>query len=373
MSSSHSVVHARVLTGVGRSAVAVIEVRGGGWIECLKSHFQAATLGVYREGQIRYGRWGDGDDGESVVVTPLRNDVVEIHCHGGLAAIERIMADLVSNGAKETALWAVEASSERSRMIAEATEVLSRCTTAKTAAIVMDQVRGALADWFESTNQMPSEQRRASAKTILERSSLTMRLERPFEVVLVGPPNVGKSSLVNAMVGYERSIVLDQPGTTRDVLAAETVIDGWPIRFRDTAGIRATDEAIEQEGIARAKAIAAKADLVLRISDPGSSIAMKVAMSGAMNETMDDATDEDISVEMTEAWPDAIDVFNKSDLIDRHIVPKDAIATIATTGQGIAELQTYIVQRLTGPKINPGSPVVLNERQKNLVQSFLQS
>jgi tRNA modification GTPase len=357
MSSSPSIVDARILTGVGRSAVAVIEVRGRGWIDCLKPCFHAATSGSYREGQIRYGRWGEGDDGESVVVTPLRNDVVEIHCHGGLAAIERIMADLVGNGAKEIAPWSAQASSERARMIAEATEVLSRCTTAKTAAIVMDQVRGALADWFESTNQMPSEQRTASAKKILERSSLTMRLDRPFEVVLVGPPNVGKSSLVNAMVGYERSIVLDRPGTTRDVLAAETVIDGWPIRFRDTAGIRATDEAIEQEGIARAKAIAAKADLVLRVSDPGSSLVMNVAMSDEMNE----------------AWPDAIDVFNKSDLIDRHLVPKDAIATIATTGQGIAEFQRQIIQRLTGPKINPGSPVALSERQKNLVQSFLQS
>ena len=65
-----------------------------------------------------------------------------------------------------------------------------------------------------------------------------LHLTRPWNVVLAGRPNVGKSSLINALLGYTRSIVFDQPGTTRDVVTAATAIDGWPIELSDTAGLR---------------------------------------------------------------------------------------------------------------------------------------
>jgi tRNA modification GTPase len=107
-----------------------------------------------------------------------------------------------------------------------------------------------------------------------------------------------------------------------------------------------TDEPIEQEGIARAKATAVKADLVLRVSEPGSSIAQDAS------------------------WPNTIHVLNKADLIGNTPIPQDAIATIATTGQGIANLQTQIIDHLAHPNIAPGSPAVLNERQRSLVLSL---
>ena len=70
--------------------------------------------------------------------------------------------------------------------------------------------------------------------------------------MLAGRPNVGKSSLTNALLGYTRSIVFDQPGTTRDVVTATTAIDGWPIEFSDTAGLREGSEPLEAAGIERA-------------------------------------------------------------------------------------------------------------------------
>src|SRR5690606_38488713 len=108
----------------------------------------------------------------------------------------------------------------------------------------------------------------AEAADCLRFKSVGLHLDRPWRVVLAGPPNVGKSSLINAILGYRRSITLDQPGTTRDVLEAQTVIDGWPVRLSDTAGIRdAVECEIESAGIELAHGELQTADLVLWIRD----------------------------------------------------------------------------------------------------------
>ena len=84
-------------------------------------------------------------------------------------------------------------------------------------------------------------------------------------VVLAGPPNAGKSSLLNALLGERRAIVSSAAGTTRDSIEESVEIDGWPVRLVDTAGLRATDDAIEAEGVDRAEALIAKADLVVAL------------------------------------------------------------------------------------------------------------
>ena len=88
-----------------------------------------------------------------------------------------------------------------------------------------------------------------------------------LRVALVGRPNVGKSSLLNLLSRRERAIVTDLPGTTRDLLESEIVLDGVPITLLDTAGIRATSDAVEQLGIARSRDALASADLVLLLFD----------------------------------------------------------------------------------------------------------
>ena len=85
--------------------------------------------------------------------------------------------------------------------------------------------------------------------------------------VITGPPNVGKSSLLNALCGESRAIVSPEPGTTRDIVRSEMVLGGVPFVFLDTAGIRVAKSAIEQEGVARAKKLKEKADLIISVSD----------------------------------------------------------------------------------------------------------
>ena len=92
-------------------------------------------------------------------------------------------------------------------------------------------------------------------------------LSEPWQVVILGRPNVGKSSLLNALAGFQRAIVFDEPGTTRDVVSTEIAIDGWPVRLLDTAGIRQGETELERAGIALAREQARSADLRLLVVD----------------------------------------------------------------------------------------------------------
>ena len=133
---------------------------------------------------------------------------------------------------------------------AELLDLLAHAPTTRTAAILLDQVNGA---W---QRVMPEQ-----APRLAELIPLGQHLVEPWKVVIASAPNVGKSSLMNALAGFTRSIVTDTPGTTRDVVRTRIAIDGWPIELVDTAGIRAAESDVEQQGIERARQALADADL----------------------------------------------------------------------------------------------------------------
>lgn len=347
------------ITGSGRSAIAVVGVRGCEAAEIVSRCFHGVTKGPFSPQGIRYGNWRGVDDestaGESVVVTQLADESFEIHCHGGRAAVARIIEDLAACGAEPISAdqWSRAADQ---LLIHEAKRVLARCLTPRTAAIAMDQSRGALAAWARGLLEGIASERisidavREDAHEILRWSPLTTRLGDPFRVVLVGPPNVGKSSLLNAIVGFDRSITFDAAGTTRDVLHADTIIDGLPIRLSDTAGIRLSDQEIEQQGIERAQLAARQADLVVCVRQP-------------------DQAGEPLS----DTPAAVIHVLNKVDLADNGgAVEAGEIATCALTGQGIDGLMTAISERLADwPP--PGAAVAINERQQRLIGEIAES
>ncbi|MFP6796759.1 MAG: tRNA uridine-5-carboxymethylaminomethyl(34) synthesis GTPase MnmE [Pseudomonadales bacterium] len=106
---------------------------------------------------------------------------------------------------------------------------------------------------------------------ILDRSARGAPLHEGLDLVIGGAPNVGKSSILNALVGDERAIVTSIPGTTRDLLDGDLVIDGLPVRVRDTAGIRESEDLVEQKGVARARAALKESDAVIWVVDDGES------------------------------------------------------------------------------------------------------
>jgi tRNA modification GTPase len=154
-------------------------------------------------------------------------------------------------------------------------------------------------------------------------------------VVVAGPPNVGKSSLVNALAGFQRSVVAETPGTTRDVVGTLLAIDGWPIELIDTAGLRGDTEGVEEEGVRRAVLAARSADLCLWVADAS-------AAPPASPPT-----------------PGALLVVNKIDLPagwDLDSLP-GALRVSAKTGAGLAELCDALSRRLVPAVPAPGAAV----------------
>ncbi len=242
--------------------------------------YLADDYGPRASWSLRYGRWvgqsttsSAETPSESIVVSCISDQQFEVHCHGGKAAIDRILADLELLGVPtQTQCCDQELlNQDQDPLITQACVVLQNCVSDRTAAIAMEQVRGAFRDWRDQSLDLlnrGSDSVTVVAKQAAEiaaRGKIGVRLERGWDVVLAGAPNVGKSTLVNAMVGFDRSITMDLPGTTRDVLDANTVYDGWPLRIRDTAGLRQAESDIEREGVFRARSAINEADLVVLV------------------------------------------------------------------------------------------------------------
>lgn len=261
------------LTPAGRAAVAVVLVFGPRAVtivdECLHRP-DGRRPGQSPDQRILVGRWGS-PSGEELIVCRRSEDAVEVHCHGGVAAVRAVIDRLVQCGCQPTRWqdWLRATGADPIRAAAQI--ALADAPTARTAAVLLDQCHGALTsavrtawdavaggDWSTAS---------ASLDTVLAHRGTGRHLTTPWRVVLAGRPNVGKSSLLNALVGFQRAIVCDLPGTTRDVVTAVTAIDGWPIELADTAGLRDTGDAIESAGVARANAAVAGADLVLLVDD----------------------------------------------------------------------------------------------------------
>src|SRR5690606_17771639 len=201
----------------------------------------------------------------------------------------------------------------------------------------------------------------AEAADCLRFKSVGLHLDQPWRVVLAGPPNVGKSSLINAILGYRRSITLDQPGTTRDVLEAQTVIEGWPVRLSDTAGIRDAAECeIETAGIELARGELESADLVLWIRD-----AVRQGDADALPTPKSTATRR------------VIEVHNKIDLLADPVAATTdlalagAIATAATSDVGIESLRQRIAALLVPATPPPGQPVPFHPRHVACLQQVV--
>ncbi len=332
------------LTPQGRGAVATVGVSGD--LSRINSCFQAAngrTISDQDLNRISFGHWGN-DHTEEVVIVRIAEDLLELHCHGGMAAVDRIVRDLHACGCRIVSQsdWAQVAFGA---IDAEGAEILQRTTTRLAAHHALRQM-SLFPEAIQALQQLAPSDGIAVIDDMLALGEVAKHLLTPWEVVLCGRPNVGKSSLINALVGFERTVVFDQPGTTRDVVTAETAIQGWPILFSDTAGLRETDSELEAAGIARARHRLTTADLIIVVLD---------ATAGIVPE------DEEI----LRAFPNAIRVWNKCDLAlaETGSAPEAAIPVSALTSAGIPHLVERIIQQLVPVKLPTDRAFPISEKQ----------
>jgi tRNA modification GTPase len=183
------------------------------------------------------------------------------------------------------------------------------------------------------------------------------RLREGALLVIAGRPNAGKSSLFNALLGRERAIVTEVPGTTRDAIEAYAVLEGFPFRLVDTAGLRESDDRVERLGIEVSRKYLAAADLVLFCRDAGS-------------ETRDAAS----QAFLASCTAPVVEVMTKLDLTDRPTArPPDRLGVSVVTGEGLAELRRKLAEVAFGRLLALGDvePVVTRARHREALERAL--
>ena len=364
---------AATATAPGRGGVAIIRISGS---EAF-SIAERLSGRVPRAGRISFDQYRiDGrllDEGVTLAFRGPHSytgeDVVELQCHGGTVVPRRVLEACLASGARlarrgefteraflngrltyeeaESVLDLVDAKTdrgadaalrglagERRREIRGIYDALVDLSS--TAEHALDVSEEELPDGFCAALLAKAESIAARLDEAIRRAKEGKMLREGALVVISGPPNAGKSSLMNALLGEARTIVSETPGTTRDSIEEWLDIGGWPVRLVDTAGLRETEDAVEGEGVARARDLIAKADIVLNLTPAdGDSAGWTRRTAGTCGTAV------------------VIEVLSKCDLT---VNSEDfgVISVSAKTGEGLDALRGAIAAELERKAAEPG-------------------
>lgn len=392
---------AAISTPLGVGGIGVIRVSGPDAFSVTEAIFAPVSgkkLTEQKGYTAHYGRLHDSDgEFDEAVVTLFRapysytgEDVTEISCHGGLYLLQRCLRAVLDAGARlaEPGEFTKRAYLNGKLGLAQAESVMDLIgSSGKQAAraalagrdgvlsrkidVIADRlvdIGAHLAAWNdypdEDMESVEPENLSASLFAALEDCRRLLAgydagkvLREGVETAIIGRPNVGKSTLMNLLAGTEKSIVTAIPGTTRDVVE-ETVLAGEvKLRLADTAGIRSTDDPVEQVGVSLARKRLSSAQLILAVLDRSEPL-----------------SDEDLALLQELRDRPAIAVLNKSDLPQQLDEEKLAglvqktIEISARSGEGADALVEAISQMLHLSDIDPTAPLVANERQRVCLQ-----
>jgi len=312
-----------------------------------------------------------------------REDVVEVHCHGGPAVVRDILDQFLRQGARIahpgefTQRAFINGRLDLSQ--AEAVADLIHARSSAAARIALNQLQGKLARFVEGVRQQlvsilshvevqidfsdqdiePPDFTSAVSEveeiwsrldSLLDSFDSGRMLHEGVNILILGKPNVGKSSLLNALLGEARAIVTDVAGTTRDTIEESLVLHEVPVRLIDTAGIRQTNDPVELEGVRRARDKALSADLVLLVVDGSSSL------------------DADDRLALTACDPERLLlVVNKKDrgqvAFAAPFAGLEAVAVSARRGDGLDDLQLRIRDMLFGSHPAADEHLLIYERR----------
>ena len=396
-----------VASGAGRAAIAVMRISGPASGAVLRA--LAGRLPAPRCASLRRLRDAVGAELDRALVLWLPGpgsysgeDAAELHLHGGRAVIEGVADALVALGARpaEAGEFTRRAflNGRMDLIEAEAVGDLIEAETSAQRAQALRQLDGALGvifrGWAERLRLLLAQQEalidfpdedlpvETEASALGELAALTReigahlddgrrgeRLREGLVFAVTGAPNVGKSSLVNALAERDVAIVAATPGTTRDALETRVVLGGVPVMLVDTAGLRETEDSIEAEGVRRARARAEAADLVIVVGEAGKSVRDPSPQdpsphpSSASRSQPSRGGGEDLAISPT---PGALLVANKIDL--GGAVPPEALGISVRTGAGMDVLRARLADEARTLTETAGPPPLTRARHRAALQ-----
>lgn len=411
-----------VSTAVGPGAIGIVRMSGAEAISIAACAFRAQNSRDLRGVEtfsLTYGHVVDPVSGrvlDEVLIGVMRGprsytreDVVEFHCHGGVLAVRHVLDLLVGLGARvaDPGEFTRRAFANGRIDLAQAESVAAVVSARSTGALraSLQQLGGGLSqrlsgvrrtlvetlvpieanvdfseedieeiDWRATRDVLVRAQK--GLAELLSTAMLGRALEYGVRVAIVGKPNAGKSSLLNALVMRERAIVSGAPGTTRDTVEDEVEIGGLAVRFVDTAGLRPGGDDIERMGVERSLEALEQADVVMIVvdlTDPDCAAATELARQARGRARVMVGNKADIVGSESGPYRELVDAAKglAEPDPDRDAAAGNAGVWVrevsALTGEGIGELRQVLGEVVSGGHVDVEEPILVGERQRRLV------
>ncbi|HHD5524034.1 tRNA modification GTPase mnmE [Streptococcus pyogenes] len=394
-----------ISTPLGEGAIGIVRLSGTGALAIAQSVFKGKNLEQVASHTINYGHIIDPKTGTiidevmvSVMLAPktfTRENVVEINTHGGIAVTNEILQLLIRQGARmaEPGEFTKRAflNGRVDLTQAEAVMDIIRAKTDKAMTIAVKQLDGSLSQLINDTRQEilntlaqvevnidypeyddveemttallreKTQEFQSLLESLLRTAKRGKILREGLSTAIIGRPNVGKSSLLNNLLREDKAIVTDIAGTTRDVIEEYVNIKGVPLKLVDTAGIRETDDLVEQIGVERSKKALQEADLVLLVLNASEKL-----------------TDQDRALLNLSQDSNRIILLNKTDLeqkIELEQLPADLIPISVLTNQNINLIEDRINQLFfdNAGLVEQDATYLSNARHISLIEKAVQS
>lgn len=392
---------AAISTPIGAGGIGIVRISGNGAIELSDKFFKSKNdvkLINKKSHTLTYGYIIDNDKIiDEVLVSVMKapntytkDDIVEINCHGGIIVTNKVLEIVLKNGARlsepgeftkraflngridltqaEAVIDVINSKTDLSRQVAvnqlggSLKNKVSKIrdgliTMVATLEVAIDYPEHELDESTYDDMYNKCQSMKDSIENLLNSSNKGKIIREGIQTVILGKPNVGKSSLLNRFLNEERAIVTDIPGTTRDTVEEYINIEGVPVKIIDTAGIRNTDDTVEKMGVEKSKDFAKKSDLILMLLD------------GSRNLDEDD-------IEILDLIKDkkALVLINKLDLqqkikieeVKKYISEENIIFISVKDDSGIDELVKRLKDMFFEGEININDEVLVgNVRHRN--------
>jgi len=388
-----------ISTSIGEGGIAIVRISGDKAKDVVEKIFQAKngqSIKDMKSYTMKYGYIIDENNNhiDEVIVSFMKGprsftaeDTIEINCHGGVVATNKVLEQVIKQGVRiaepgeftkraflngridlSQAEAVIDIINAKTDLSMKSALMQSEGLISKEIRVLREKLLSTIAhieatvdypedDLEEVTSEMAIRDLdiiKKEIKEFIETAEEGKILREGLSTVIVGKPNVGKSSLLNALTKENRAIVTDIPGTTRDVIEEYINISGIPIKIIDTAGIRETDDVVEKIGVERSRAKINDADLIILILDSSNEL-----------------TEEDKEIINHISNKKYMILLNKSDL-NSKITQKDLeninctniYSISAKTGEGIDEVRTAIKDMFFKGDISTNNVIITNTRHK---------